>query len=218
MPEFSASGTHRILRFSAFRCFVVLAVTLAGCGLKPGRHADEATQWGGRSRYTSSDESWLYLNSYTEFEEFDRYLGYGMVHYGRDSSRDGKLSDEFLLTDALRLCREQFHKAYSTRGITRLIQVKSGSVQVPFEPKYIAVVVTDKQNPKREVGIVVPAEQLFSKRPLSEVSALGKICHGDLYYADVTEEEQQNGWSPGKQLRYAHVDEHIRELTNSQAP
>lgn len=185
--------------------FLFLSIS-SGCGLAPGRHGSPQNAWMS-SRYTSSEEAWLYLNFYSEFEDFNRYKGYGIAHYSRDSSRDARTTDEFLISDSLRLCREEFKNAFGDGTLTRWDHTKNGLV--PFAPTYIAIVVEDFKRAVPQCGMVVPANLLFSDEPIAKVVASGTIARGKLWYEDITEEQKKQLYSPGLVTRYTHIEEHM---------
>lgn len=188
---------------------------LAGCGLRPGRKGDAQSAWMS-SRYSSADADWLYSNFYFQLDDFGRYQRYGLVNYSRDSTRDSQRTDEALLEDALRLCREEFHEAFNNQSLTRWDSDKSDLV--PFKMKYVAVVIVDKQERLPQSGVVVPAKQLFSDAKIKEVLSNAKISRGNLWFEDISEEEKQQGYSPGMVIRYLHVEEHMSQMNRSDQP
>lgn len=167
------------------------------------------------SRYSSHENSWLYLNFYSEFEDFDRYVGYGIINYCRDKKRDSQTPDTAFIRDSLRLCREQLGNAYRSHTLTRWSSKQGG--EVPYEPKYVAVTI-DSAGPTSQSGIVVPADLLFSDDSLDQVMSLGTITRGKLWFDDITEEEKARGWVPGKAIRYTQIEAHMREVSRSARP
>lgn len=200
---FRGRKREEIMRIILIFLFLSIA---SGCGLAPGRHGDPQAAWMS-SRYTSNEVAWLYLNFYEEYESFDRYKGYGIANYSRDSSRDARTTDEFLISDSLRLCREEFKDAFGDGTLTRWDGTKKDFV--PFAPAYVAIVISDSEKAVPQCGIVVPANLLFSNEPIAKVVASGTIARGKLWYEDITEEQRAREYSPGLVTRYTQIEEHM---------
>ena len=184
----------------------LLTIVTSGCGIRPGREAAPQRTWMS-SRYSSAEKAWVYLNFYSECEDFDRYPGYGIVHYTRNTDRDSNKSEKELLQDSLRLCRDEFMDAFITGTLRRWNGKTNGTV--PFSPQYIAVVMTDFGNSSEQVGIIVPAVDLFSAKPLRDLIASSTMAHDKIWFEDISEEEKRYGYSPGKVTRYTQIEEHM---------
>lgn len=184
-------------------------LSASGCGLRPGREASPQSIWMS-SRYSSAEEAWVYLNFYSEYEDFDRYVGYAIVNYMRNTDRDANLTESEILEDSLRLCREEFRDAYSKKTLTRW----DGKLKtpVPYSPEYIAVVVRDFSGNADQIGIVVPAAEVFSTGPIAKIAESAPVSRRNIWYDDISEEEKRRGYSPGKVGRYTHVEDHMRSI------
>lgn len=193
-------------------CAMLVLWAVTGCGVRPGRKASLQNTWMS-SRYSSAEEAWVYLNFYSEYEDFDRYVGYAVINYTRNTERDSSQDESVFLKDALRLCREEFRDVYLNGSLTRWDSQLN--TRVPYDPKYVAVVVSDFSGKSEEVGIVVPAAEVFSNVSIEQVVESANVSRGDIWFDDISEEENQRGYSPGMVVRYTNIEDHMRSIKSA---
>lgn len=184
---------------------LLVVATILGCGdpyddLAPGREGGKRRYWTmGGAQYTNPSIQW-FLNSYGTDE---RYADYGIVYYDA-GPKPRSYAERDLFLDSLRLCRQSFGDAYAANEIRTL----SSTVQdVPFKPRFVAVVIPFGDASEESVGAIFEADQLFNPA-VDLVSLLNSadISRGEVWSSV---EDEKNGT---RRSVYPFIEDHMAKL------